>query len=290
MYRVITIDKRGAHKSLPNFFRFIKNLKKNNYDIVYSPHRSLRSGIIALSMSLTESFSFENSALKFAFRNVVKYDYSAHEVRRNLEFIGSDYPGNTWRIIPEIVIPEESINKVKKILNENNINKFIAVAPGSVWETKRYPVDYYKQIVKFFSDSNFQIVLIGGTSDKTLCDEIKKDFNTNVTTVAGKLSFIDSIQLLKHSLLLICNDSAPTHLCVCANIPVLTIYCSTVPYFGFYPYNSKSDFISYDKLNCKPCGIHGHSSCPIDTFECAWLLTPDKIISKARKLLSDANI
>ena len=105
---------------------------------------------------------------------------------------------------------------------------------------------------------------------------------------AGDFSLIYTIELLKNTSLLICNDSAPTHLGMCADIPVLTIYCSTVPQFGFYPYNKKSDFISYDNLFCKPCGIHGFNKCPLDTFDCAKLLLPNLVIEKAEKLLANA--
>jgi heptosyltransferase-2 len=75
---------------------------------------------------------------------------------------------------------------------------------------------------------------------------------------------------------------------MCADIPVLTIYCSTIPQFGFYPYNKKSDYISFDDLICKPCGIHGFSKCPLDTFDCAKLLVPNLVIEKAEKLLANA--
>ena len=77
-----------------------------------------------------------------------------------------------------------------------------------------------------------------------------------------------SIALLKHSKILISNDSAPTHLGVCADIPVLTLYCSTVPDFGFYPYNNRSRWLSYADLTCKPCGIHGYEACPLKHFQC----------------------
>ncbi|HEY6438088.1 MAG TPA: glycosyltransferase family 9 protein, partial [Ignavibacteriaceae bacterium] len=184
---------------------------------------------------------------------------------------------------------KDSEIKVKKYLRDNHINKFITIAPGSVWETKKYPVDYFKKIASHFIGLNYQIVLVGGHTDKSLCETIKKDFENNVFITAGDFSFIDTIELLKSTLLLICNDSAPTHLGVCANIPVLTIYCSTSPRFGFYPYNAKSDYISFDDLNCKPCGIHGFNLCPTGTFDCAKLLPPEKVVQKAEKLLANAD-
>ena len=281
---IISFDKKSKQKSLFSFIKFIKELKSKNYEIVYSPHRSLRSALIAMNLSVKETYGFENSSLKFAFKHTVKYDPSVHEVKRNLEFVGDDYNIDKWRIIPEITVTAESKKKVQKFLSENKIDKFIVVAPGSVWETKRYPVEYYKLIIEHFTAVKYQIVLVGGAEDKILCEALKKE---NVFLAAGEFSFIETIELLKSASLLICNDSAPTHLGVCADIPVLTIYCSTVPQFGFYPYNTKSDYISYDNLSCKPCGIHGYNSCPTGTFDCAKLLVPDLVIKKAEKLLSN---
>ena len=284
---IISFDKKGKQKSIFSFIKFIKELKSKNYEVVYSPHRSLRSAIIAMNLSAKETYGFNNSSLKFAFKHEVKYDPSVHEVKRNLEFVGDDYSTDKWRITPEITVTKESKEKVQKFLSEIKIDKFIVIAPGSVWETKRYPAEYYRQIIEHFVTLQYQIVLIGGAEDKNLCETLKGTEKENVIITAGDFSFIETIELLKSSSLLICNDSAPTHLGVSADIPVLTIYCSTVPQFGFYPYNIKSDYISYDNLSCKPCGIHGYSSCPLSTFDCAKLLAPDLVIERAEKLLSN---
>ena len=285
---VIAMDKKGEQKSILTLIRFVKELKLKNYEIVYSPHRSLRSALIALSLSAKESYGFENSSLKFAYKYPVKYDPSAHEVRRNLEFLGGDFSGEKWRILPEITVPKKSEIKVFEYLTEKKISKFLAIAPGSVWETKKYLFEYFRQIIEYFVMNEYQIILIGGTGDKLLCEELKKNHEKDVHITSGDFSFIDTIELLKNSSLLICNDSAPTHLGMCADIPVLTIFCSTVPEFGFYPYNAKSDYLSFDELKCKPCGIHGFNSCPVDTFDCAKLLNPKMVIEKAEKLLSNA--
>jgi heptosyltransferase-2 len=286
---VISIDKKGKQKSFFAFLKFIKVLKSKNYEIVYSPHRSLRSALISLSLSANNSYGFENSSMKFAFKNSVKYDPSAHEVRRDLEFLDSDFGGDKWRILPEISTTKESKKKVSDFLNDKSLKKFIAIAPGSVWETKKYPVEFFKEVVQHFVKDKFQIILIGGEQDKILCENLRKDEAESVYITAGEFSFIETIELLKSSSLLICNDSAPTHLGMCADIPVLTIYCSTVAKFGFYPYNNRSDFVSFDELNCKPCGIHGFNSCPVNTFDCAKLLDPNLIIAKAEKLISNAS-
>ena len=286
--KVIKLDKKGKHKSIFSFIKFVRELKQRKYSIVYSPHRSLRSAITTLMLSAEESYGFENSNLKFAFKKCVKYDPSAHEVRRNLEFLNRDFNDENWRILPEVSVSNESEKKVSEFLIEKNLKSFITIAPGSVWATKKYLAEYFRKVIEHFVNQNFQMVLIGGSEDKPICNELLQGFENSVHLAAGEFSFIESIELLKQSSLLICNDSAPTHLGMCADIPVLTIYCSTVPEFGFYPYNDRSSYLSFDDLNCKPCGIHGYQRCPIESFLCAKLLDPEKVIEKAKNMISNA--
>lgn len=286
--RTIILDKRGENKGLFGFLKFVRKLKENNYQAVFSPHRSFRSAMVTLQLNADKSYGFDNSSLPFVFKKTLSYDHSAHEVKRNLNLLDKDYSGDKWKIIPEIKVSEESAAKVSSFLNSNKITKFIAVAPGSVWETKKYPLEYFKELVKHFIKLNFQLVMVGGEKDKELCESLLEGYENKTFVTAGNFTFIETIELLKSSSMLICNDSAPTHLGVCADIPVLTIYCSTTPRFGFYPYNSKSDFISYDELFCKPCGIHGFRSCPLNHFNCGKMLLPESVILKAESLLSNA--
>ena len=285
---VISMDKSGEQKSFIAFLKFVNKLKSNHYEIIYSPHRSLRSALIVLNLSAKESYGFDNSSLKFVFKNIVNYEHTSHEVKRNLNLLKDDYENNKWAIIPDLVINVESVRKVQKFISDNQLKKFITIAPGSVWETKKYPIEYFEKIIDHFNNSGYQIVLIGGPADINLCKNLEQNSSSNLFVTAGEFSFIDSIELLKKSSLLICNDSAPTHLGVCADVSVLTIYCSTTPDFGFYPYNSRSSYISYDNLFCKPCGVHGFNKCPLDTFNCAKLLIPEMVIQKAEALLANA--
>lgn len=285
---VIVIDKKDKHKSLISSYKFIRQLKENNYSRIYSSHRSLRTSIIILLLEVRETFGFDNSALLHVYKNLIPYCSTKHEVQRNFDLIGFEYDEQSWRIIPEIVSNEQTVEKIKSFISENNLTSgFIAIAPGSVWNTKKYPSEYFEVIIKHLVDSKINVVLIGGENDRIFNHIIASKFSGNVFNTAGDLSFVDSIELLKTAKLLLSNDSAPTHMGMCADIKVLTIYCSTVPEFGFYPYNKKSTSISFSDLKCKPCGIHGHNKCPIKTFDCAIKLLPDQVILKVEEMLSD---
>lgn len=282
----IILEKHGKHKSITGLISFIKEIRKKNYDFIYTPHRSLRTAIIVLLSGVTETTGFSNSALKFAFKNVVDYGYNKHEVQRNLDLIDYKYSEESWKIIPQIKISSESKNKVNAFLKENNLRSgFIIVCPGSVWETKRYPFEYFIDIINLLLKKDSQVVLSGGEKDSEITSKIKQEFSENVFDAAGRFSLIESIELFKHAGLVLTNDSAPTHLGMCAGVKVLTIYCSTVPYFGFYPYNAGSRHISYDDLYCKPCGIHGYISCPTSTFECAKKINPETVVKTINDMI-----
>ena len=85
----------------------------------------------------------------------------------------------------------------------------------------------------------------------------------------GKLNFV--------------NDSAPMHLASSVNAPVTAIFCSTVTSFGFGPLSDNSVVLETDeKLDCRPCGLHGLRECPEKHFKCAISIEKEKLLERVR--------
>ncbi len=281
---VIVYDKRGKQKSFWNYLRIIKQINEQKFTRVYSPHRSFRSSLLVLLSGVKNSAAFDIASCSFFYKTKIKYYSAKHEVARNLDLIGYDTSGENWKVLPVVSINSTVEIKINKLIENLRNKDVVAVAPGSVWSTKIYPQEYFIEAINFLVNQNYYVILIGGVDDEKLCSNMAHKFNTGVESFAGKLSVIESIALLKKCSFLISNDSAPTHLGMIADIPTLTIYCSTVPEFGFYPYNQKSRSISLDGLECKPCGIHGHMECPIKTFDCGKKLLPEVLIASLKEL------
>jgi len=282
---VIVLDKKNVHKSLTALWKLGKEIKLKRYVKIYSPHRSFRTAFIVMQSGVKETFGFSNSSLMHVYKNLIEYKYNHHEVQRNLALIGYN---NDWKILPEIEIPLSAKERVNNFINENKINtKTAAIAPGSIWNTKKYPLECYIAVIKFLIKESFVVLLVGGLNDKSLCEEVAKKFDRQVISAAGNFNLLESIELLKRTKIIVTNDSAPAHLGICANIPVLTLYCSTVADFGFFPYSKKSSYLSFDDLKCKPCGIHGYDKCPLDHFACGYNLKPERVILKVKEMLND---
>ncbi len=288
---VIIFDKKGKQKSVLSLVRFIKELRRYQYTKIFCPHRSLRSAFIVFFSGVKATYGYSTSGFKKAYKVLIPYRTDEHEVQRNFDLIGFTYDNQNWRVLPEVTISSQNIEKIEKFLNTNHVaNPFAAIAPGSVWNTKIYPKEYYVEIIRYLILNSFSVILIGGNADVNLCREIAAEFDRDIINAAGKFTVVESITLLKKAEILISNDSAPAHMGMCANIPVLTLYCSTVPNFGFFPYSDKSSYLSYDDLDCKPCGIHGLKKCPIETFDCGYKLFPNRVIEKIKDLVYDKNL
>lgn len=284
--KAISMDKRGEHKSFFAVYKLAAGIFKNGYTKIYSPHRSFRTSLFVLFSSVRETYGFSNSSFRFVYKNIIEYDKECHEVARNLDLIGLNGGEEFRNILPVVEVSPAGKEKVALFKKKNKLEKYIVLAPASVWKTKMYPVEYFKTLAKHFASKGFKVVLMGSEKDSFILKEFL-DFDDGIILAAGAFSLIESVELLKGAKLLISNDSAPTHLGLCADIPVLTLFCSTIPGFGFYPYSRKSSFLSIEGLECKPCGIHGKNECPVKTFACGFNLTPDLVIKKTEELINE---
>lgn len=272
--KLIVYDKRGE-----DTFGKIKSEIKNNYDIVISPHRSARSALLAFSSKAKQRISFNKSSFGFLYTDKVKYETGIHEIQRNLSLLTPLGIGEKNIIRPELFIGDEERKKIDDFLNEHNFSgDAIALAPGSVWFTKRYPKEKFGRLLELLKQTNEKIFLIGGKNDRELGDFlIAHSQNENAINTAGKLNVLESAELIRRCRLLITNDSAPLHLANAVNTKVVSLWGATIPQFGFFPYGENDIIIETEGLKCRPCSIHGGDKCPVETFVCMRNIAEEKI-------------
>lgn len=278
----IFIDKSKYFLSIREVYKKIKN----KFDVVISPHRSARSSIIAFLSNSRIRISFDASSLNFLYTHLSHYRKDQHEIERNLSLLKYFSTNINWKEKINLKFDNYIFNEQFMLWKDRN-EKIVVIAPGTIWETKRYPEYYYTVISKKLIDAGFKVVLIGSNQDFEIGLRIQKRMNdeTSLLNLIGKLTLKESISLINLSNLLICNDSAPTHMGVFTNTPVLTIYGSTIPEFGFYPFREFDKVIQIENLYCKPCGIHGHMKCPEKHFRCMIDLKPEIVYKEAINIL-----
>ncbi len=279
----VIFDKKGEDSGISGLIRQIKKIRDRNYDIAFVPHRSMRSAVIVKLAGIKHRVGFDKSAWCFLYNKVIHYDPSSHEIGRNLSLLRPFGIDHIEKELPQLFPSFHDRIKVGLFLSDygiQHVNSIIGVAPGTVWKTKQWLKERFIELIAHLTSKGFHIILIGGDVDTELCKQINNSIpSKHVYSAAGKLTLLQSAELIRRCKLLISNDSAPMHLAVAMQTPVVAIFGATVPEFGFAPYGKDDVVVEVKDLSCRPCSIHGGPECPIKTFECMKRITVNDVLN-----------
>ncbi|MEK9139329.1 MAG: lipopolysaccharide heptosyltransferase II [Bacteroidota bacterium] len=282
--RIVVYDKRGTEAGLSGILKLAAELRAEKFDIALIPHRSLRSALVAWLARIPKRVGFSASAAPRLFTDVVQYDKNSHEIDRNLSLLRPLRIAYSGDQLPSVYPSDDDKRVVDKLLNRSG--QFIGFAPGSVWNTKRWPKEHFISLGKKLASDGASLVMVGSRQDAALCEEIGFAIGSGgIVNAAGKLSLLQSAELIRRCSLLISNDSAPMHLAVAVRTPVVALFGATVPRFGFAPRGQHDVVAEVNGLACRPCSIHGGDKCPIKTFVCMKDLKPEIVYAKVQTVL-----
>jgi len=261
IHEVFVLDKSsGKWKAIRSL---IRTFRKNNYDLIINLHRFGSSGLIATRSKAKLVYGFSKNPFSFLYSKKFTHAIGdgTHEVERNLSVIAEF--GAKSLVRPELFPSSDDYDHVK----EYGLSPYVCLAPASVWFTKQLPEEKWKELIQQIKDK--QVILLGGKDDFDLCERIKASTqNENIINLAGQLSLLQSAALMKNAVHAYVNDSGPLHIASAMNVPTTAFFCSTVPSFGFGPLAETSEVREVEGLDCKPCGLHGHKSCPKGNYRC----------------------
>ena len=260
---IIWNKQEGKYSGL---YQLLKQIRASKYDAVINTQRFGATGMLTAMSGAPIKSGFKKNPFSFGFTHSFDHEIGngTHEIERNQKLIEplTDAIATKPRLYP-------TVQDFKKI-NEYSHLPFITISPASVWFTKQFPINKWVDLIEEMPPS-YNIFLLGGPGDQTenkkLIDQCKKNIPENL---AGKLSLLQSAALMSKAKMNFVNDSGPLHLCSAMNAPVTSVFCSTTPDFGFTPLSQVSNIVeTTEKLQCKPCGLHGLKACPKGHFDCA---------------------
>lgn len=258
-----------------SLFKIIKQIRKEKYEAVLNIQRFFNSGLVTALSGAKMKVGFHSNPLSFLFTHKIihkiphKIDHEYyHEVQRNAQLLNpiikNHHVPNKLDLRPKIYFNESDHSKIDSL---NIQSPYIVIAPSSVWYTKQWHINKWKELINEIP-SNYTVYLIGAPSDLHYTNQL--ELHENVINLTGKLSLRQSALLMQNASRVFVNDSAPLHLASAVNAKTTAIFCSTVKEFGYTPL-SREHFILEDKTNlsCRPCGLHGHKQCPLKHFKCS---------------------
>jgi len=282
----IVYDKRGTDRGARGFVRLARALRGRHYAAAYLAQGSVRSGALAAVSGIDRRVGFSTSAGRRFYTIRIPYIENTHHAARLLSLATGDpardlsrsalrprlYPGQAERAAVDAVVgPVRSGEPL------------VAMAPGSVWATKRWP--YFAELAAALRDVG-RIVVLGAEVDRPLAEEIVGAAQGRAVDATGRLSLLASAELISRAALLVTNDSAPLHLASAMNTPTIAVFGPTVPEFGFGPLADASNVVGNMDLTCRPCDRHGPQKCPLGHWRCMREISPEHVAGLAQSLIN----
>lgn len=269
-------DKKG-HK-YRDLFRILKSIRQERYDKVINVQRFFTTGLITVLAGARTTAGFDKNPLSIFFSRRIRHILSTtppfrHEIERNNELIR--WFTDTAVLKPRLYPSPSDQHRIAAY----TVTPFITMSPSSVWFTKKYPNDKWIDLINRIP-ATYKIFLLGGKDNTEECQLLAEAAgNKNVEVLAGQLSFLQSAALMQQADMNYVNDSGPLHFCSAVNAPVTAVFCSTVKNFGFTPLSDRSFVVeTTETLACRPCGLHGHKTCPQQHFKCAVTIQTEQLL------------
>jgi heptosyltransferase-2 len=289
---VIVFDKRGADGGLFGLWRFARRLRTRadgsprGTTAAYLAQGSWRSAALALFAGIRERVGFDTSAGRLLYTRRSHYVRGIHHAERLWRLAAGDdavaVPETVWPTLFPGDSERATIDALLKDVPRDGAS-YLALAPGSIWGTKRWP--YFPALAARLAPI-YRLIIIGGPDDSALAEQIAQAAGPErVVNATGKLSLLASAELIRRCAGLVTNDSAPQHLASAVCTPTLTIFGPTVPQFGFGPLAPLHVTVGHESLACRPCDSHGPKECPLGHWKCMRELEVGRVSRELDSLL-----
>jgi len=157
----------------------------------------------------------------------------------------------------------------------------VALAPGSVWSSKRWPLSHYARLAALLAERGCDVWVAGGRDERPLAEEIR------VAVPAARdlthLDIGDGALALGSADVAVTNDSGALHMAAAFGAPTLALFGPTDP-AAWMPLNkSAKALLANEPLDCRPCAQH---DCPLSHHKCLVDLSPQAVFAEVERALA----
>ncbi len=268
----------------------MRALRETRYDLVLDLHRTLRSFWLYHGSRARRRLAYRKHTVRRAFFVYCKWNTLSgtasvpERYALPLRRLGVTAP------LPqtEMHVDAESGLAIEQFLADVGFKAvphcFIAVAPGSRWKTKQWPVARFAAAAQDLAARHeATIVMLGDRHDRGLVREFRQQVAVPVIDAVGQLPLMPTAALLQQCRLLLCNDSGLMHMATALGVPVVAVFGPTVRALGFYPFQAMAQVVSHP-LSCRPCTTKGANRCPRGHHDCMRRIAPEQVVTAAETL------
>lgn len=279
---------RYARQSSPvDDLRLRRRIRQQRFDLILDLHSSTRSRLITVGGSAEVLRLGKDPLRRIRMRSAQTAPPERPMPLRQIDVVAP------LGLTDDGAGLELPTTRIASRLPEGLPTPIIALAPGAHHATKMWPADRFgRTAARLATETGGSIVLLGGPGDRTTSDRVWRELSgvdrDRRVDLTGSTGWLESARALADCDLLISNDSVAGHIAAGTGTPVVSIFGSTLPGFGFVPFRVPCRVVEVDSLACRPCTRTGRAACPEGHFRCMLDIGVDRVVRTALELLAES--
>jgi len=253
---VIPIQRKKLSK-LTYLLKLAKRLRREGFDLSVDLQNAKWTHLMAALAGIPQRYGFRRGRFGFLInRHDRSFDLADSPVKhqfRILSKLGIQSLDEDLELWPDI----DSDHRIERLLKQggkNGNSRLVGLAIGSSpkWPTKRWPLEYYRELGQIVAKNRgCRVVLIGTEDDTPQAQALMKEGGDQFVDFVGKTSLQDLVSLVKRLDVLVTGDTAPLHIAAAVKTKFIAIFGPTDPKRHAPPGNSSIIMTRY--LSCQPC-------------------------------------
>lgn len=275
-------------QSLAAFLRSVRQIRKEQYDIVIDFHGGPRAFLLALFSGAKVKVGYDLKYKGFI------YDIRVPRTRRDERFHSVESHAGLVKAmgiplrepLPPLFLPQPRKEEKEKIVNfwaENGLEsaRVITLHISAGNEFRDWGAQNLIELANMLArPPGIRIILVGSAEDREREEEILAKIQAPVLSLVGRANLSELQEVIRRSALFVGPDSGPMHIAAATATPIVALFGPTLP-ANFAPWRAQAILIEKE-LECRPCK---QRRCLTEDFRCLRNIQPAEVFEACLKVL-----
>lgn len=276
-------------RTMGELYRFVKELRAKQYDMVLDFHGILKSGLISYASGARERVGFARGYCKewnhlFNNRKVRPKSNRISRFERNFALLG--YLGiDGGRRGVDLHVSQEDMDYVDQFFRDRSAavsGPLVAIHPGTSpkMPNKRWaPAKYSELADRLVEELKASVLFTWGPGERPMVDEVRCRMRKDSLVAPQTRSLKQLAEIFRRCNVYVGSDTGPMHIASLVGTPVVGIYGPTDPVVHA-PYKGTPHIIVRKDVPCSPCRNRG-----CQELKCMEVISSQDVLDAVKMLL-----